>query len=203
MAEIQFTITELEQEIWKPIPGFEGWYSVSNLGRIRRDHSRPGTYIGRILKWHPNHDGYAQVGLSKDAVQSTHPIHKLVARAFLGVPPKGQEVNHKDGDKWNPRLSNLEYGTHLYNMRHSRDVINTFTPSRARGDYNGSRKHPERLIRGEAHHKAKITEADVREIRRLGREVGLHGKALSSQYPIGACMVNKIQQGLYWAHIPD
>lgn len=106
-------------EEWRACPGFEGWYEVSELGRVRRIRKAGGAATGRVLRPCSGATGYLQVGLSVRRKYTTRMVHVLVARAFLGPAPVGKEVNHKDGDKRNPALSNLEYVTRSENIRHS------------------------------------------------------------------------------------
>lgn len=109
----------MEEEIWKPVVGYEGRYEVSNLGRVK---SLPNqTYHGtRILKPHTPKGGYPGV-VFLDAISRRrcyHNVHALVARAFHGPPPAGHEVCHRDGDRSNPKASNLMWGTPKVNSSH-------------------------------------------------------------------------------------
>ena len=106
------------KEIWKPIPGYEGFYEVSSLGRIRgvdrvivRKSGKKYPVKGAILSPSKRKQGgYLTIGLRRGGSQKTHKIHRLVMLAFVGEPPEGKyEVDHKDGDTENNRLSNLEY----------------------------------------------------------------------------------------------
>ena len=106
------------REIWKPVPGYEGFYEVSSLGRIRgvdrviiRKDGKKYTVKETILSPSKRgYDGYFDVSLRREGQQKTHKIHRLVMLAFVGEPPEGKyEVDHKDGDPENNRLSNLEY----------------------------------------------------------------------------------------------
>lgn len=109
----------MEKEIWKPIKGYEGLYEVSNLGRVRR--LWPITHHTRIVKpflrGKPPRD-YLAVNLSKDNKLRTHSIHRLVASAFIPNPNNLPMVNHKDENKRNPRVENLEWCDNLYNNRY-------------------------------------------------------------------------------------
>lgn len=108
-------------EIWKDVIGYEGIYSVSNFGKIRGDLDTINGYkSGRILEGTPDKNGYIRVMLYKNTIQRNFPIHILVARAFIGECPKGMEVNHKDTNKTNNFVDNLEYITHLANVEHAK-----------------------------------------------------------------------------------
>ena len=106
------------KEIWREIAGYAGIYSVSNLGRVRRDKPYRSTTMGRILK--PQHDGkgYLMVGLYLDGLQSKWRVHRLVATTFCG-PRMDRCINHKDGDKHNNREDNLEFVTFSENTIHA------------------------------------------------------------------------------------
>lgn len=102
---------------WKPIPGYEGVYSVSLTGQVRRDRGYNCTHAGRILKQGIRGRGYPYVELNRAGVAKKFDVHSLVALAFLGPTPEGKEIRHLDGDSSNPRLSNLAFGTHLENAQ--------------------------------------------------------------------------------------
>lgn len=114
----------LPDEEWRPIPGYEGTYAVSNLGRIF-SHPRPTTK-GGILRGSVDNYGYRRIGLVQNGKEATRRIHTLVALAFMGPTPDGMEILHCDGDKANARLDNLRFGTHAENMadmvRHGRST---------------------------------------------------------------------------------
>jgi hypothetical protein len=99
-----------DAEKWLPVLGFE-LYEVSDHGRLRRD--------GCMLKLHPVPGGYLKAQLWRDGKLFARLIHILVAEAFIGERPDGEEVNHKDGDKHHNRAANLEYLTRSENLRHA------------------------------------------------------------------------------------
>lgn len=106
-------------EIWKPVPGYEGVYDISSLGRVRsvaRIDRFGRSLPERILKHGQHKYGYPVVGLWRDNRQTTRTVHSLIAEAFIGPRPEGMEVRHLDGNRRNCRLSNLAYGTHAENM---------------------------------------------------------------------------------------
>jgi hypothetical protein len=120
------------EEIWLPVKDYEGYYEVSNLGRIK-SLARIVINTGRILKekynaLHLKRGGYHSVLLSKDTVKSTTSLHRLVANAFLPNPDNKKVVNHIDGNKLNNRVDNLEWTSHRENSCHYYRNINTGTP---------------------------------------------------------------------------
>lgn len=114
------------EEVWRDIPGYEGAYQVSTLGRVRsldRVVSRvnkDGSVIqqqlkGRVLRQTNNHRvPYLTVTLSPGWKSAR--VHKIVAAAFLGDCPDGMEICHIDGNCFNNSVANLRYGTHEENV---------------------------------------------------------------------------------------
>ena len=107
------------KEEWRPVAGYEGWYDVSNWGRVKRVRRGRSTYAGKILKGSIGGKYYLQVGLYKDGIPKAAKVHQLVAAMFIGPCPAGKELNHKDGVKTNNHVSNLEYVTHTENQHHA------------------------------------------------------------------------------------
>lgn len=114
-----------DNEIWKDIPGFEGQYQASSLGRIRSldryvsQKSRNGVEYSRFLQGQllsitPGPRAYASVKLGK---AGPHVVHRLVAHAFLGPQKNGMDVRHINGNARDNRLVNLCYGTRSENNR--------------------------------------------------------------------------------------
>lgn len=110
-------------EEWRPVVGYEGLYSVSNLGRVRRDRAGGRYRAGAIRAIVLNIHGYPQAVLYRENVNKTFTVHGLVAAAFIGPRPDGYEVNHLNGVKTDNRAENLEYATHAQNMRHTIETL--------------------------------------------------------------------------------
>lgn len=117
------------EEIWKDIDGYEGFYQVSNLGKVRSldrqmsvygIHNPPLSTIrkGKILSPRISQDGYEKVSLTKDKKSKNYFVHRLVASAFIENTNNLSEVNHIDGNKRNNKFLNLEWCDHLQNMQH-------------------------------------------------------------------------------------
>lgn len=105
-------------EEWKKVAGWSR-YEVSNLGNVRRASDKVSK---TIVKKDADKDlSYYQVGFHQEGKGKTMLVHRVVAEAFLGPCPEGLEVNHKDGDKHNNALTNLEYVTRQQNMRHAKE----------------------------------------------------------------------------------
>lgn len=111
----------MDNEIWKNVPHYEGIYQVSSLGRIKsldrfdgRNHWIKGTIISPSI----GTNGYYGVHLFKDGKGKPFLLHRLIASAFLGENPD-LDVNHKDGNRTNNFIENLEWCTRSDNLNHS------------------------------------------------------------------------------------
>jgi hypothetical protein len=105
------------REVWRAVGGYEGIYSVSSLGRVRRDAPGSGTRVGYVLVQSVGSNGYAHVRLCRDKEATTKHVHALVADAWYGPPPPDREVDHRNGDRTDNRLVNLERVTPAENKR--------------------------------------------------------------------------------------
>lgn len=108
-------------EIWKPIPGYEDYYLVSNHGRIKSLGGRVGgSSQERILKQKEQHDGYLYFRVNhRTGGQKYLSAHRTVALVFIPNPDGKSQINHKDFDKKNNRVENLEWVTPKENIAHS------------------------------------------------------------------------------------
>lgn len=116
-------------EIWKPINGYEGLYEISNLARVRTVAHRMRRKSGamcpvksKIKTQNKGKNGYKTVALVKNNITKTTAVHRLVAIAFIPNPDCKRCVNHKDGNKHNNSLGNLEWATHSENNKHAFDM---------------------------------------------------------------------------------
>lgn len=166
------------QEIWKDIIGFEGVYEISSYGRVRSVKS------GRILSTSKcgGCRGYLSVCLSKNGKRYGKLVHRLVAEAFIPVVEGLSEVNHKDEDKTNNRVENLEWCDHKYNMNYGSRMNKTRETRLKNGTYSGLDKkgYRKKYYQDHKEYRDKIREAgkkyyqdnkeDVREYNRKYRE---------------------------------
>ena len=113
------------KEVWKDIPGYEGIYQVSILGRVKsfdrvviRKNKPEYVLSGKVLKHHDNGKGYKTVSLCKNGKPKTTYIHRLVAELFVPNPNNLPEINHKDENKANNKANNLEWCSAKYNKNY-------------------------------------------------------------------------------------
>ena len=166
-------------ETWAAIPEYEGIYEASSEGRVRRiKPMKMALQVPYYLKPMLNHSGYARVVLTKDGKHKPYSIHRLVMAAFRGASKL--QVNHKNLDKRDNRLANLEYVTHGGNTEHAMKA--------------GVRPL------GEKHGMSKLNAAQVREIRRL-RELGFTTYAIAEKFGVTRPNIGSILLRKTWNHV--
>lgn len=174
-------------EIWRPVLNYEGYYEVSNKGRVRSlRHSRKRSYKDpiRYMKLKPSKKGYVGVSLCKNGVIGTgNYLHRVVWEAFYGPIPEGMEINHDDGDKSNCKLSNLEICTHRQNIRHAQETGLAWIFSKGSG--NGY---------------AKLDEERVRSIKRRLAAGGVQ-RRIAKEEKVSVGTINLIYLGRTWKHV--
>lgn len=177
-------------ETWKAVPGHEGRYEVSDLGRVRsldrvveRRLGRKGSENvicrvptkGRVLRPGRAANGYLTVSLGGRSFC----VHDLVLRAFVGPPPAGMEACHEDGHRPNVALSNLRWDTRKANIadqdRHGTKAVGTKKPW------------------------AKLTEETVRQVRSLK---GKHSQSkLAKMFGVSPSAIQSVHDGRTWKHV--
>jgi len=170
-----------EDERWVPVIGYEGWYGVSDWGRVRRMKAEQGATVGKILV-PMTCRGYKQVSLYKYGVAGRFRVHQLVMDAFVGPLQSGMQVNHIDGDKANNRLDNLEYVTPSENQRHAFRI--------------GLQSN-----QGENHSCSKLTEKIVHEIRSLdGKETR---KSMAERFGVHKSTIKAVINRRSWGWLKE
>lgn len=114
------------EEIWKDIPGYEGYYQVSTFGRVRSVDRTVYDSVGRVRhlkgqlkKLSKLNDGYIAVSLCLDGIEKHVQVHRLIAITFIPNSEHKPQVNHKDGNKTNNSVDNLEWVTAKENTEHA------------------------------------------------------------------------------------
>lgn len=179
-------------EVWKPVPGYEKHYEVSNRGAVRSidrrilNSSGPGYRLmkGRDLKYgrhQAGRKGYYVVRLSKNGIVTCFSVHQLVLTAFRGpAPMPGMECRHLDGNELNNRLRNLQWGTKKENQ----------ADRKLHGTGNN----------GERNHFSKITNDDVFKIREMSEE-GFTCKEIAEKMSLTYVIVRDVLSGRTWTHL--
>lgn len=177
-------------ENWLPVVGFEGFYEVSDMGRVRTvereyecGHLHSGTArkvvraglktISVAKKKYPR----CYVNLQKSGKGFTKLVPRLVAEAFIGAIPKGMQVAHRDGDPTNNRAGNLRISTVLENAK-------------------DKRRHGTQPM-GEKSHLAKLKEWQAIEIKMSAEP----RKVVAARYGVSVTTVHNIRKGILWAHL--
>ena len=159
-------------EEWRPIPGYEGRYEVSDFGRVRSFYRRPRILAGS------KQDGYILVALCRDGTRRTCGVHRIVLFAFVGPPPPKHECAHWDGDPSNNRLGNLRWATKKDNIVDSRRLM-------------------ERPL-GSKMPAAKLTEQDIPKIRGDGQQM----RQIADEYGVSLNTISQIKMNKAWKHVP-
>ena len=138
------------KEMWKDIPGYERLYQVSNLGNVRSlNYNRTGEI--KLLKQSTNKHEYKLVSLCKNGKTKTCKVHRLVAIAFIPNPNNLPIINHKDEDKTNNNVNNLEWCTYEYNVNYGTRNERTGESHKGKSFSEEHKKKISEKIRGEKH----------------------------------------------------
>ena len=159
--------------MWKVIPAFGGRYEASETGEIRHSLNK------NIRKARTNKFGYLQLNFSRNdgtGKSDTILVHRLIAMTFIPNPNDLPEVNHKDGNKQNNHVSNLEWCTYSENGKHAHKM-----------GLQQSQK-------GEKHIKAKLTNDQAERIRQLYKE-GVSQQKLADLFNVSQRTVSRIIRG--------
>ena len=123
------------EEVWKDIVGFEGIYQVSNTGIVRRIYPNKTKTLKQCKAGGRTNKEYLYVSMSANGKYRSSSVHRLVAEAFIPNPERLPQVNHKDEDKFNNCVDNLEWCTSSYNNRYGTKIsrgVDTMKKSKSR-----------------------------------------------------------------------
>lgn len=166
------------EELWKDIVGYEGLYQVSNFGRVK------SLRYNKIMSPGKNPDGYLFINLHKDKTRKYCAVHRLVSSAFIDKPYNLSEVNHKDSDKTNNNVNNLEWVTRAENMAH-------YTLSERFKEVNAENS-------GEGNQNAKLSLFEVNLIRKLRNEYNIKVKTLALLFSVSISQIERIIYNKQW-----
>ncbi len=173
--EYVFTEEDLTNEIWQPIPEWEGIYSVSNMGRVKRVNRKNGE---RFLASWVNVFGYFLVSLKHKEQRRHYQIHQLVGNLFIPNPENKPQINHLYGIKNDNRWHQLEWNTAQENIDHAFAI--------------GLNKS-----RGETHPQAILTKQNVLDIRASSDK----GVLLAKKYSVHVATISAIRHRRIWQSI--
>ena len=174
------------EEIWKPIDGFDNQYWVSNLGRVK-SLKDPKNEV--IMKQSTAVYGYVTVSLTKGK-NKTFRVHRLVAQAFIPNPENKPQVNHKNGNKTDNRVENLEWVTARENINHAYKTLGKKPTEQMVKDFT-------KRSRGENNPKAKIDYRTACIIRK-DRAKGIMLKIIARKFDISISQVSAICNNKVW-----
>lgn len=158
-------------EVWRPVVGYEGLYEVSDHGRVRGPKG--------LVKPKPTNRGYIRTELWRNGSRWRPSIHRLVAEHFIANPKQHPQVNHKDGDKSNNAVTNLEWCTASENALHAVQL---------HGRY------------GQNNPASKISEREAIAISVM-LEKGVPGNWLANLFGITNAQISNIRKGHQWKYI--
>lgn len=172
---------------WKPVLGYESLYEISDSGQVKRvaTHNGKGKVriIGTLVAPAITPNGYVQVKLTKDRKRIGKYVHRLVLEAFVGPCAPGMQGNHINGVKVDNRLANLEYTSSSDNHFHA------------------YRQLGKRAAKGSLQGSAKLSDADVLQIRALHTSDTFTGKQLATKFHVSESTISLIVLRRRWTHI--
>lgn len=180
-----YSLEDYENEQWKVIKGFENEYLISNYGRIKsktrifycgKNHSSKKIIKEHILHVYFRKNKYVGVTLKKNGEHFSCEVHRLVAEAFIPNIEQKEQVNHKDGDKHNNKVENLEWFTRSENALHSYFKL------------------------GNIKYKRNFSEQEIKEIRKLYSQ-GCSKNQLARQYYCSRTAIKRLVENQSYQHV--
>lgn len=165
----------------RDLPGWPGYF-VTSAGEIYGPRGKP-------LRGYKDRYGYHCVSLGPRGKAVGVKVHRAVMSGFLGGIPEGMHVNHRNGNKLDNRIENLEVNTPAENVRHTYSTLGR----------KGTNTNP---VKGSGHHNSILTEDDARKIRKLYRE-GWTQVDLASRFKTRQTNISMIVRRTAWAHVTD
>ena len=173
----------MSKERWKDVVGYKGLYKVSDTGRVRRSKEGINTAIGKILRHLIGSNGYPSVALYKNGKRKQPTVHSLVLQAFVGPCPFGMECCHYDGERSNPNLCNLRWGTRSSNR-------------------DDSRRHGT-LNNGSRNSQSVLDEQDVLEIKNHLNGDLMNGRQIAKLFQVSESTISSIKHKRNWSWLDE
>lgn len=176
-------VENLENEVWKDIPNYEGRYKVSNMGRVCNPRLNNRILVPFDRQPNTPREGYLTVHLGSRHLGKrfiNFNLHYLVMLSFVGKRPENMVIHHIDGDKTNNKLSNLIYCTQSHN------VLEDFKDGR-------------RNLMGEKNTQSVLKEEDVITIVSLKNKIG--ASIIARKYGVTASAIYSIYYGMTWSYL--
>lgn len=182
MGQRKNVVDRADVEEWRPVVGYEGWYEVSDCGKIRRIKPGRGITVGHILCPRSNsNSAHLNVQLCREGIISGRLVHRVVLDAFVGPAPQGCECRHLDGDPTNNHVRNLAWGTHKQNAE---DMVAHGTSTT-----------------GERNAMAKLTARRAQLIRILYKHTGLFMHELAKAFGVAPATICRVVNRVSWRHV--
>lgn len=162
------------KETWKTVVGYEKYYEVSSLGKVRSNFNKGKTLVPNLC------NKYYSVTLCGDKRKNMR-VHRIVALAFIPNPENLPQINHINGNKLDNRYCNLEWTSPSNNIQHALKN-NLFNPRK-----------------GESHNHSKLTIENVKEIRNSYKKVSQ--VSLSTKFNVSKTCINNIIKNKSWNHV--
>jgi len=188
-------LEDLPGEIWKDIPGYEGMYQISNMGRLKnlerkfwRNHSVTYKYTlytrkENISKLHSWDGDYIRTTLYKNGIKKHIKLHRLVGQLFIPNPKNLPQINHKNGIRYDNKVENLEWCTNSENILHAYRI------------------GLEKAVCGELHHNSVFKNSDIIKIRCMYETGNYSMRELAKKYNVDKDTIKCIVRRETWKHI--
>jgi hypothetical protein len=178
-----------KKEVWKDIPGYEGYYQVSNIGKVRglnRINNINQPVRARMMSLKKTKNGYISASLSKNGKTKHIHVHRLMAMAFIPNLYNLPCVNHINGIKADNRIKNLEWCTWVYNNWHKDNILG---------------KNNKGKFTGENNPMAVMTDVKVIEVRNILKKYKVSDGGLSRLYKVNPETIRRIRLNKIWKHV--